>query len=136
MKAHSLFLLLLCAFMFTACQDDEMPEQQTDDSPQEEPSDDTPQEEQTLYTVEIIDNSFSPENLTISEGDTVIWINKGSMIHTTTSGTDCEPDEGWNSGNLSPEESFSFIFTSQGTFDYFCIPHCEMGMTGSVTVEE
>ena len=127
MKAHPIQLLLLAGFMFAACQDDEMPKQ---------PVDDTPVEEQTSYTVEVMDNSFSPESLTISEGDTVIWINKGSSTHTSTSGTDCEPDEIWNSGNLPPEESFSFVFTSRGTFDYFCIPHCEMGMTGSITVEE
>jgi hypothetical protein len=30
--------------------------------------------------------------------------------------------------------TFSFTFEEPGTYDYFCIPHEEMGMVGSVTV--
>jgi len=29
----------------------------------------------------------------------------------------------WDSGLLDPGESFSFTFTTPGTFDYYCIPH-------------
>lgn len=128
MKTYSLLLLLLVPFIFASCQDDEAPGQDSDNNPM--------QEEQTTYTVEIIGNSFSPESLSISVGDTVVWINTGSTIHTSTSGSDCDSDGNWDSGSLSPEESFSYVFSTGGTFEYFCIPHCELGMTGSVTVEE
>jgi hypothetical protein len=30
--------------------------------------------------------------------------------------------------------TFSFTFEEPGTFDYFCIPHEQLGMIGSVTV--
>lgn len=125
MKTHLLPMLLLAAFMVVACQDDEM----------EDPADNPPQK-QTKHTVEIFDSSFSPQDLTIGEGDTVIWVNNGNMVHTSTSGTDCNDDGSWNSGELVPDASFSHIFTTAGAFDYFCIPHCEMGMTGSITVED
>lgn len=127
MKIHPLLLLLLTACMVLACQDDEMPET---------PSIDPPQSSQNMHTVEMMGNSFSPRGLTISEGDTVVWTNKGNMIHTSTSGTNCDPDGTWDSGSLSPGESFSYVFSTEGTFDYLCIPHCEVGMTGSIKVEE
>jgi hypothetical protein len=31
----------------------------------------------------------------------VVWTNSGTMIHTSTSGIDCNPDETWDSGNLN-----------------------------------
>lgn len=127
MKTQRLLMVLLATFMLVACQDDAMPE---------EPSDNPPQEEQTMHTVEILDSSFSPQDLTISEGDTVTWINYGNMVHTSTSGTNCDDDGRWDSGELVPEASFSYVFTTAGTFDYFCIPHCEMGMTGTIAVED
>ena len=30
--------------------------------------------------------------------------------------------------------TFSFTFDEPGTYDYFCIPHEDLGMVGSVTV--
>jgi hypothetical protein len=30
--------------------------------------------------------------------------------------------------------TFSFTFEETGTYDYYCIPHEDLGMTGSVTV--
>lgn len=106
-----------------------------DDDVQPTP-DDTPPGSDTRHTVQLAGNSFSPANLTINVGDTVVWTNSGTMIHTSTSGTDCAPDGTWDSGNLNPGESFSYEFTDEGSFDYFCIPHCDLGMVGNITVEE
>lgn len=80
-------------------------------------------------------NSFNPQNLIIDVGDTVEWINSSNVVHTSTSGTECNGDGLWDSGSLSPGESFIFEFTGDGIFDYFCIPHCENGMVGTITVE-
>lgn len=79
-------------------------------------------------------NFFDPANITIDVGDTVRWTNLGTVIHTTTSGTNCAPDGTWNSGSLLPGQSFSVIFNEPGTLPYYCIPHCFDGMRGSVTV--
>ncbi|MEE9555045.1 MAG: IPTL-CTERM sorting domain-containing protein [candidate division Zixibacteria bacterium] len=74
--------------------------------------------------------SFSPADLTIAEGDIVTWTNDHTINHTSTS------DDGgveWDSGVIPPGESFSYTFTSTGTYPYLCTIH--PSMTGSITVE-
>ncbi|MEW6002665.1 MAG: plastocyanin/azurin family copper-binding protein [Nitrospirota bacterium] len=81
--------------------------------------------------------SFNPLQITINTGDTVRWTNSGVIQHTTTSGANCVSDGKWDSGFLSPGQTFSFTFTSPGTFPYFCAManHCSaFGMIGTVTV--
>ena len=52
--------------------------------------------------VDIIDFGFSPQNITITVGDTVTWTNTGGFNHTATSGTTTggspHPDGLWDSG--------------------------------------
>lgn len=129
MKTISIKLLLFFALTVFSCQDDE------GEGAIPPPDDPTPGV-QSRHTVQIIDSYFDPQNITISPGDTIVWTNNGTMIHTSTSGTGCDADGTWNSGNLNPGQSYSYIFTTEGSFDYFCIPHCAMGMVGKVTIEE
>lgn len=89
---------------------------------------------QTNHVVQMIDYEFSPSSITISVGDMVTWRNNGSEIHTSTSGDPCTPDGIWDSDSLQPGDTFQFTFTSPGDYPYFCIPHCDNGMTGSVKV--
>ncbi len=77
--------------------------------------------------------SFAPSTISIHVGDTVRW-NWGSGGHSTTSGSSCNPDGLWNSGILSSGSTFSRTFNTAGNFPYFCIPHCGLGMTGTVSV--
>jgi len=88
--------------------------------------------------VNIIDFGFSPPSVSISVGDTVTWTNTGSFTHTTTSGTTTggspHPDGKWDSGALLPGHTFSHVFTSAGSFPYYCTPHYTM-MVGTVTVK-
>jgi plastocyanin len=89
-----------------------------------------------VLPVKVADFQFSPANVTVKVGDTVrwIWVN-GS--HTTTSGNSgtCTPNGTWNAPINQTNPTFDFTFTTPGTFDYFCIPHCQtMGMAGSVRV--
>lgn len=73
--------------------------------------------------VVIRDFAFHPEELTVSPGATVSWINcedPGGAAHTTTS------DAGlWDSGLLGPggAEVYRRTFQEEGAFDYHCIPH-------------
>lgn len=85
-------------------------------------------------SVTIRDNSFNPKSVTINAGDTVVWTNQGSVTHTSTSGSSCSADGKWNSGNMGPGATFSFMFAGAGSYPYFCRPHCASGMTGSITV--
>jgi plastocyanin len=43
--------------------------------------------------------------------------------------------QGWNSGEMTTSgQSYTYRFTSTGTFDFFCSYHKSAGMTGTVTV--
>ena len=79
-------------------------------------------------TINITGSSF-PATTTVKVGTTVKWTNNDSMAHTVTS------DDGstFDSGNMAAGASFSFKFTTAGTFNYHCDYHA--GMTGSVVVQ-
>lgn len=83
--------------------------------------------------IEMIDIKFNPDTVTIKQGTTVTWVNKDSVIHTTTSGTRNNESGLFDSGNIRSGESFSYTFNEKGTFEYFCVPH--FGMDGTVEVE-
>lgn len=78
------------------------------------------------HIVEIIDYSFNPEYINISMGDTVKWINKDKQTHSVNSYTDL-----FDSGKLDQNDSYSFKFSGEGTYNYFCIGHPYM--KGSVS---
>ena len=73
-------------------------------------------------------NSFSPQNLTVNAGTTVVWTNKDGTAHTVTSDTGV-----FGSGNLGNNATFSFMFATAGSFQYHCTLH--PGMTGTITVQ-
>jgi plastocyanin len=78
--------------------------------------------------VEIEDFAYVPGTVTIKVGTTVTWTNKDSVGHTATS------DDGvFDSGMLGKGSSYSFTFTTAGTYGYFCKPHPYMVATIVVT---
>jgi len=83
-------------------------------------------------TINVGDNFFSPavDTFMLSSGSvTVNWKNNGSAIHTATS------DDGttFNTGNISPGQTKSIVFTVAGTYPYHCIHHG--GMNGTVVIQ-
>lgn len=78
--------------------------------------------------VRIVDNRFSPRDITIARGTQVRWVNRGNNPHTTTSNTDL-----WDSGTLSSGERFTRRFGRRGTFNYHCEIHPTMTATITVT---
>ena len=82
----------------------------------------------TTHYIDIQGYAFSPSSITINVGDTIVWTNYDSASHTVTSN-----DGTFDSGSISNGNTFSFTFTSAGTFNYYCAPH--PSMTGSVTVQ-
>tara|TARA_Y100000766_G_scaffold3380_1_gene2615 strand:- start:3057 stop:6032 length:2976 start_codon:yes stop_codon:yes gene_type:complete len=82
----------------------------------------------TTHYIDIQGYAFSPSSITINVGDTIVWTNYDSASHTVTSN-----DGTFDSGSITNGNTFSFTFTSAGTFDYYCAPH--PSMTGSVTVQ-
>jgi len=76
-----------------------------------------------------IDNfTFSPQQITVKAGATVVWTNGDDIPHTVTS-----TGGAFRSKALDTEDKFSFTFTTLGTFAYFCSLHPHM--TGSIVVE-
>lgn len=84
--------------------------------------------------VSMVNYNFEPASITIPPGTKVTWTNRTNTTHTSTSGTGCAGDGKWNSGNLGEGESFSYQFDNEGDYNYFCMPHCSMGMAGVVHV--
>ncbi len=87
---------------------------------------------------------YDPPFITIEAGDTITWINDDREGHTVTSGQgsgrfgwmgdDFGTSDGlFESGRFMPSESWSFTFSDEGTFPYFCVIH--PWMEGAVTVE-
>ncbi|MFQ5713990.1 MAG: plastocyanin/azurin family copper-binding protein [Candidatus Scalinduaceae bacterium] len=93
----------------------------------------TPSPGATTHTVEMRSYEFVPSSLTINQGDSVKWV-LIEDYHSSTSGTDGEPDGIWDSTTLM-RGSFTYTFNSTGTFPYFCSTHFEVGMTGTITVK-
>lgn len=77
--------------------------------------------------VAIKNYAFSPANLTVKKGTTVIWINEDNAAHTVVS-----TNGGPVSANIPGGTSFTYTFTKVGTYTYHCSLHTQM--TGSVTV--
>ena len=72
-------------------------------------------------------NAYSPATLTVNAGTTVTWTNKDAVDHTVTSDTKL-----FDSGNISSNGTFSYKFSTAGTYNYHCTIHQEM--TGTVIV--
>lgn len=84
--------------------------------------------------VSMVNFAFEPKTATINVGDTVKWTNTVVVPHTTTSGTGCAKDGKWDSGDMTRGATFSFTFDTPGEYPYYCIPHCNLGMTGTIIV--
>lgn len=78
------------------------------------------------HAVEIGDGFFGPAALTVAVGDTVTWTNADDSPHTVTA------DGAFDSGNVDPGTTFSFTFTTAGTYTYVCQYHDEMVATITV----
>lgn len=75
--------------------------------------------------------AFSPADITVKKGTTVTWTNNDSVTHTVS---ETDGRQGPDSGNLPSGQSYTFTFTTTGTFHYRCNIHPEM--TGTVTVTD
>jgi plastocyanin len=77
-----------------------------------------------------IDNfTFNPQTLTVKAGTTVTWTNRDDIPH----GLAATNNAFKRSQALDTDDSFSFSFTTPGTYQYFCYIHPHM--TGTIVVE-
>jgi plastocyanin len=96
-------------------------------------------------TVQMNDaNKFVPATLSVPVGTTVTWTNVGQVTHDVTTdasmaikASDVSLPAGaqpFSSGDINGGQSYSYTFTTPGTYHYVCIPHEVLGMLGTITV--
>jgi plastocyanin len=92
------------------------------------------------------DRTFDPASLVISQGATVVWWNQSVLPHTTTldpGAFDSDiplalPDGAnpWNSDVVLSGQFWSTTFDTPGDYLYACQYHAELGMVGTIRVEQ
>jgi plastocyanin len=75
----------------------------------------------TEATVSIVYRAYQPSDLTVVAGQTVIWTNSGLGPHTVTSDAAL-----FDSGRLEAGATFSYTFSTPGTYLYSCTVHPTM----------
>jgi plastocyanin len=82
-----------------------------------------------------IDNLFEPEQLSVSAGTAVVWRNGGLVYHNVV------PEQesygfGVDQTSFDVGDSYTFVFTTPGTYRYYCDIHgtIDVGMIGTVNV--
>jgi len=84
-----------------------------------------------IHTVTQTGNTFSPQALQVHVGDTVRWIWTGGS-HTTTSINTPLGASTWDSPLNSTVTSYDYVVEFAGMYNYVCLPHQSMGMTGTI----
>ena len=80
------------------------------------------------HTVTIEGTKFSPADLTVSTGDSIVWVNKDPFPHTATSTTG-----GFDSRAIAPGKSWKYVAKKTSDFPYACTIH--PSMTGTLHVK-
>jgi plastocyanin len=76
------------------------------------------------HTVTIEGMRFQPQTLTVSRGDTIVWVNKDVVPHTATSKAG-----GFDSKTIQVEGSWEYTAGTKGEFAYICAFHPVMKAT-------
>jgi plastocyanin len=82
--------------------------------------------------IKLVNFKFTPAQLTVKVGTTVVWTSEDDAPHTVTA-----DDGSFDSGNMKKGDSFKFTFSKAGTFPYYCAYHGTAGgggMSGTITV--
>jgi hypothetical protein len=79
--------------------------------------------------VMIMNMAFTPATVTVAAGSKVTWTNMDSVPHTVTS----SGSGPLNSPLIQPNGSWSYTFTTPGTYHYYCSVHPNMTATVTVT---
>ncbi len=79
--------------------------------------------------LEISGFAFAPQELRVTPGTTVLWVNRDPVAHTATA-----DDGSWSSPLVGPGETWERTFEEPGRHSYHCAPH--PFMTAVVVVEE
>ena len=98
------------------------------------------------------DLEFVPDTFEVTVGETVTWENVGSVEHSVTAYEDDIPEDAeyfasgdfdgesaardaYPDGSIAGDETYEHTFDTAGEYQYFCIPHEQAGMKGTITVQ-
>ena len=84
-----------------------------------------------VVEVSVYKMRFTPEQITINQGDTIRWVNKEKRQYHSVWFEAQGEEEG---EYFFPEESVERVFNDSGQFPYRCGPHPEM--TGTINVNQ
>jgi plastocyanin len=73
------------------------------------------------HVVKITSFEFVPQNVVVSVGDTISWINEDLAPHTATA-----DEGGWDTGEMAKNDTKSITVTSGMETSYFCAYHPHM----------
>jgi plastocyanin/mono/diheme cytochrome c family protein len=89
--------------------------------------------------------TFKPRTVEIKRGETILWKNPSSLMHTVTADPSKANDkshvqlpkgaEPFHSGDIQPDGEYRHTFNVPGRYRYFCVPHEAAGMAGEVIVK-
>lgn len=121
------FAIAALVFVLAACSA-ATPTPQTTEPPSGVPAATSAGSSSQVVEVSIKNFAFNPDPLNIKVGTTVKWTNEDSVVHNVISDSQV-----FTSSELSQGDTFSFTFTTAGTFTYSCSHHPNMKGTIIVT---
>tara|TARA_B100000405_G_scaffold289171_1_gene238381 strand:+ start:213 stop:794 length:582 start_codon:yes stop_codon:yes gene_type:complete len=89
--------------------------------------------EVVVVSVDSTNLRFSPETITLQEGDSVRFFWSGELLAHNAVESNGLFDSGEASRNV--DYTYTFNIGENGTYEYVCEPHEELGMIGTIIVE-
>ena len=80
-----------------------------------------------VHTVKMQNFGFTPAELTVARGDTVVWSNTDFVPHSTTA-----RNSAWDSKAIEANGNWRFVARDAGRYDYYCVFH--PNMKGTIVV--
>ncbi|MGE7956786.1 cupredoxin domain-containing protein [Pseudomonas sp. NPDC089530] len=71
--------------------------------------------------IDIREFMYSPKDVQVTAGTRVTWVNDDQIPHTVA-----ETHKLFHSAALDTNDSFSYVFETPGTYEYFCVLHPQM----------
>ncbi len=73
------------------------------------------------HEVMIMNSAFTPSDMTVQQGDSIVWTNMDTAPHTVTA-----TDNSFDSGMMLTNDTYTHVFDAAGNFAYVCLYHSDM----------
>ena len=106
-------MILVSALFLNGCSSPPEEDKTPSQIPMEKPA-------PSLYIVQIEQMKFSPSDISVNVGDTIMWVNNDMVAHDIME----EKNKSWSSSLLQPGKSWKLV-VKEGA-DYYCSIHVVM----------